>query len=238
MFTEIVVSEEQAEYIVQEPSSDFWLIVPPPISDSKLITHREKVLIGIIYGLMSKRGYCYASNEWIADKMGDSKRTIQSIIASLCEKGVLRVELVKNEKGVVIQRRIYPLGFMVHVGGVVKKSSWGGEEIFMGVVKKSSRNNIKKEYKEEYIPLFEKFWSAYPRKVSKKEALKAFMRLEIDGSLFDRILSSLKQQCAAPAWQRDGGKYIPHAATWLNGERWNDELAADAPAAQTTVARF
>ncbi|MNH08813.1 hypothetical protein D3C79_682460 [compost metagenome] len=25
-------------------------------------------------------------------------------------------------------------------------------------------------------------------------------------------------------WTKDGGQFIPHAATWLNGKRWEDEL--------------
>ena len=25
-------------------------------------------------------------------------------------------------------------------------------------------------------------------------------------------------------WAEDGGRYIPHPATWLNGERWEDEV--------------
>lgn len=41
----------------------------------------------------------------------------------------------------------------------------------------------------------------------------------------DRVAAIL----ALPAWrrvwaQRGDDSYIPHAATWLNGERWTDEL--------------
>ncbi|RNF93802.1 hypothetical protein EFK07_03350 [Pseudomonas putida] len=25
-------------------------------------------------------------------------------------------------------------------------------------------------------------------------------------------------------WTKDSGQFIPHAATWLNGKRWEDEL--------------
>ena len=35
-------------------------------------------------------------------------------------------------------------------------------------------------------------------------------------------------------WTKDGGQFIPHASTWLNGKRWEDELpqpAAAKPAA-------
>lgn len=32
-------------------------------------------------------------------------------------------------------------------------------------------------------------------------------------------------------WTKDGGQYIPHAATWLNGKRWEDELPQPVSAA-------
>jgi len=30
-------------------------------------------------------------------------------------------------------------------------------------------------------------------------------------------------------WTKDNGQYIPHAATWLNGRRWEDELKGQEP---------
>ena len=69
-----------------------------------------------------------------------------------------------------------------------------------------------------------KFWEAYPKKVAKKEALKAFKKLNPDESLFKVILKALKPQRDSAQWKRDGGQYIPHAASWLNGRRWEDEL--------------
>ena len=33
----------------------------------------------------------------------------------------------------------------------------------------------------------------------------------------------LKRALASADWQKDGGRYIPMASTWLNGRRWEDE---------------
>jgi hypothetical protein len=69
-------------------------------------------------------------------------------------------------------------------------------------------------------PSFEDFWLLYPRKVARKAARTAFERL-----------TSADQQAAIVAiadWRRvfatRDPEFIPHAATWLNGERWADEL--------------
>ena len=79
---------------------------------------------------------------------------------------------------------------------------------------------------------FEKFWSAYPKKVAKKDALRAWSRIR--ESLYPVIMSALEKHKTSQQWQRG---YIPHAATWLNGERWEDELspAAESPAASASA---
>lgn len=70
---------------------------------------------------------------------------------------------------------------------------------------------------------FERFWSAYPRHVGKRAAEKAFAKLQPDEELMGVVLAALERQGKSVQWRRDGGQYIPHAATWLNGRRWEDE---------------
>lgn len=69
---------------------------------------------------------------------------------------------------------------------------------------------------------FALFWAAYPRRVAKKEARKAWA--QVDGAAhLDAILSALAWQVAQPSWTKDDGAFVPHPATWLRGERWDDE---------------
>lgn len=70
---------------------------------------------------------------------------------------------------------------------------------------------------------FDKFWSAYPRKVSKKAAQKSWERIKPTDELFGRIMASLEKAKATYQWTKNNGEFIPHPATWLNQERWNDE---------------
>ncbi|MPM07925.1 hypothetical protein SDC9_54236 [bioreactor metagenome] len=72
--------------------------------------------------------------------------------------------------------------------------------------------------------LFELFWHYYPRKTDKQKARKAFSKLKADQKLLSKILSAIEAQKRSAQWQRDGGQYIPHASTWLNGRRWEDEV--------------
>lgn len=71
---------------------------------------------------------------------------------------------------------------------------------------------------------FDRFWKAYPRKTAKQDAAKAFARLNPDEALLETMLSALEKQKQSAQWTRDGGQYIPHPATWINGKRWTDEV--------------
>lgn len=73
-------------------------------------------------------------------------------------------------------------------------------------------------------PGFQAFWSAYPKKAAKISALKAFEKINPDRVLLSQMIGALKAWCKTEQWQKDGGQFIPHASTWLNGRRWEDEL--------------
>lgn len=72
---------------------------------------------------------------------------------------------------------------------------------------------------------FELFWQMYPRRVAKIAALKAWNKL----TMFDRDAAMAALPAHLEAWiDRDMDK-VPHPATWLNGQRWLDELAPRKP---------
>lgn len=74
------------------------------------------------------------------------------------------------------------------------------------------------------LPGFDAFWAAYPRKVAKPAAHRAWASIAPDELLARRITRAVTDHIAA--W-RDRGtelEYIPHPATWLNARRWEDEL--------------
>ena len=70
---------------------------------------------------------------------------------------------------------------------------------------------------------FERFWKAYPRKVGKDAAQRAFDKLRPTAALVDDMVAAIERQCRSDAWTKDGGQFIPHPTTWLNQGRWNDE---------------
>lgn len=67
---------------------------------------------------------------------------------------------------------------------------------------------------------FDVFWTAYPRKVGKDAAKKAWTQKKPP---LQTVLDALAWQSVSDAWTKDGGSYIPHPATYLRQGRWQDE---------------
>lgn len=70
---------------------------------------------------------------------------------------------------------------------------------------------------------FAAFWEAYPKKVSKATAEKAWEKLDPDSDLIDVMLKALEAQKKTSEWTKDSGQYIPYPATWINQRRWEDQ---------------
>lgn len=80
-------------------------------------------------------------------------------------------------------------------------------------------------------PLFDAFWAAYPRRVGKGAARRAWAKaLRLAGA--EAILGALRAQVAAGLFK--DATYTPFPATWLNQERWDDEI----PGVSGRVAEF
>lgn len=75
----------------------------------------------------------------------------------------------------------------------------------------------------EYPESFEEFWSIYPRKEAKKDAFKAWKKAKTMPDL-EKTKVLIDQFKKSDRWTKDGGQFIPLPATWINGERWNDDL--------------
>ncbi len=77
---------------------------------------------------------------------------------------------------------------------------------------------------------FTAFWEVYPRRVARLAAVRAWNVLRPEPVLQAELCAAVGRLALAESWVRDGGRFIPHPATFLNGRRWED-----APPAPPTV---
>lgn len=74
---------------------------------------------------------------------------------------------------------------------------------------------------------FALFWQEYPRKAAKAAALKAWQKLNPSPELVERIIAHVRDHKRSPDWIKDGGQFVPHPATFINGRRWEDDIPPD-----------
>ncbi len=84
-------------------------------------------------------------------------------------------------------------------------------------------NNGKKENKEYiYTTDFQTFYDAYPKKVEKKKAFAIWQRKQLKNYTAE-IIDFISKAKETKQW-REG--YVPNPTTFLNGERWEDDLSS------------
>lgn len=74
---------------------------------------------------------------------------------------------------------------------------------------------------------FDDFYGPYPRKAGRKPAKSVWDRLSED----DRIQAMQALPNHIAYWEAAGTEkqFIPHCSTWLNQERWTDEIEMPKP---------
>lgn len=68
--------------------------------------------------------------------------------------------------------------------------------------------------------LFTNFWDAYPNRINREDAWKAWKELNPDADLIGKIMSGLDAWKASRKWTEDDGDFVPAAAKWLKDRRW------------------
>ena len=95
-------------------------------------------------------------------------------------------------------------------------------------IDKNNKNNISCNENSEIEVLdqkemwFESFWEIYPKHQDKKKAKQKFLKACTNEKEYKAIMDGLRN--ILPIWAKKDTKYIPMPTTWLNGERWNDEV--------------
>ncbi len=151
----------------KEENIGYYSIIPATILYNKELKANEKLLYAIITSLACKEGYCFATNKYLAEKLGVNPKTISSWISDLRDRNFIIVELVRNENKQIIQRKIYINDVPYPLNSGYQYQSKNGQAIHQKVEDNIIRNNIKyntkvpkksisnytnpREYSEEFL---------------------------------------------------------------------------------------
>jgi len=172
------------------------------------ITSTQKAILVALADRADEHGYCYPSYEDICRRSCASRKTLVMALKALEEKGLITRNR-RYSKSTVYRCNITPIdrGKMTPIDRG-KMTPMDRCKTTPLTTNESSNINHKE---------FDDFWAAYPRKTNKAKAMISFMRL-----------SKKDKQAATSALAKypwsDEARFIPHATTWLNGRRWEDEF--------------
>lgn len=181
-------------------------------------------------------GECWPSYQHIADQCEIDRSTVRKHIKQLEAQGLLRIENREGPKGNSTNLYFLNLWAVGQKSTPVGPESTGvGTQPTGGVGPESTRTSHSSEpVKEpktlctsevELAEAFEVFWKLYPNKKAKANARKAWDKLKPSTELRQTLMTALGSHRLSRDWTKDDGQYVPMASTWLNGERWHDELA-------------
>lgn len=230
----------------------FGAFVPNWLLERKEVSHGAKLCYAKLCQYAGKDGICFPKQEKIANNIGlESRRQSIRLIQELESYNLIFT--IKPGKKCVNRYK-----FLYH--------PWMGDVTFlshhnMPNIPKMSHHNIPKmslpieiESKEESIresstttntntrahlkKSFENFWKEYPKKRSKGQAEKVWLKIMSGESpVEERTISQAVLRAKTSAdWQKENGRYIPHPATWLNARGWEDEIQTGKE--ETDDARF
>lgn len=165
---------------------------------------------------------------------GVSKDTVRKLLGELEKVGYLVREQTHNESGhfagnlYVLQDVAPPLSENTDNGENRQRKT--PSTVFSAQTNKDKTKyippyNPPKGEREpmEYDPAFVRFWEVYPKRKAKAAAWKAWRRLRPSPATVRQMLEAIDRQRKSEEWTKEGGKYVPYPASWINGRRWEDE---------------
>lgn len=159
----------------------------------------------------------------IAKMVNSSERSVQRDIQHLQNIGELKVEVQNAPTRNQYKSNLYWIMLPGVTAGVTESQS-GVTDLTSGVTAGGVQtlieplqetNNLKNAHSDE---LFEEFWTAYPRKLDKAKAFRAF-KSALKRTKFEDILAGVIAYRNDPKRDPDFTKY---PATWLNSDAWEN----------------
>ena len=90
-----------------EIKNNYYAVIPATVRYNTELKPNEKLLYGEITSLTNSVGYCFANNRYFAKLYNVTIHTVSQWISHLEKLGYIKIDLIKNAKKEVKERRIY-----------------------------------------------------------------------------------------------------------------------------------
>jgi len=190
------------------------------------VSASEKLVLIVLANFADEAMTAWPSHRRLSEDACLSERTVLTVLKALEQKGYITRQEQRRRDGSRTSDRITlcvrgemvsPRG-EIDDTGVGKQLPQGGEMVSPLTTFEPSPNH--QENQASPPDRFEEWWKAYPRRVGKGAARKAYA-----SALRKTSAEALLAALVGYPFDRDM-KFVPHPSTWLNGERWTDDAVA------------
>ena len=208
--------------VVMEIQPSYYGFITAEVRYDADLTGDEKILYAEITALSNKHGYCYASNDYFAKLFSVTNVTVSRRINKLKDKGYLKI-IYKRSGTVVTNRKVYPLTQTITAvnnpdnGPLTDEATAVNRTVKENTITNNTitKNNITLTEHE----CFEDWWNLYDKKKARPAAVKAFNKA-IENYSYETIETGTKDFLKTVTSKQ----YQPYPATFLNQERFLDEI--------------
>lgn len=198
-----------------------WLMKRTELSSS------SKLVYGRLMQYAGQDGRCFPKQKDLSMEVALQTRQIRNCLSELVKKGLIEMATRRDEM------RPNDYFFLTHVwmeGEFVLEDGEAINYLTSGTRLPIQENQLKESKDKNILSKmedFEQFWNAYPRHTAKTNAMKSWLKIKPDDSLLKTILNAIEAQKQSKLHLKRDQQYIPHPATWLNQERWLDEIQVE-----------
>jgi len=209
-----------------------FIAIPFELLNREDLSCSHKVLMGLIYSLSAKDGYCYASNQYLGEAIGVSSENVRKWVSQLEQKGIVSRIVKRKANGEIDVRELRLLTPMVlnnHTPLVkFNHTPMVKNDHTSGKIQPHNKEDNKKE-DNTYNERFEEFWEMYGKRVGKEKTKSKWSKLKSKD--IDAIFLTLPGYIASREV-----KYRKDPERYLSNRVWDDDMIEDAPASSSLSA--
>lgn len=136
---------------MEKNQPNYYAIIPINILCNNSLMSQSAKIYGLISSLCNEKGYCWATNQYFADKFNVSETSISKWIADL--KDHKYITIVYRKRGFEITERFI---YLANIVSDEEKLNGPDEDLFSGSDEEKLKENIKENNKDNTLPYAEK----------------------------------------------------------------------------------
>lgn len=170
---------------------------------------------------LEENGYLERKAVYLNGKISDWEYIIHSNNLCIKKQDIEKQDIEKQD---IVVQDIEKQDIESYDGNKILNNKILTNKLLNNKILNNKKKNNKKEKDNFNQSLFEMFWEAYPKKVSKGNAEKWFAKNQPNEELVNLMISKIEILKKTKQWLSNDGQYIPYPTSWLNAKGWEDEI--------------